>query len=299
VGSLSVRNDSRPIVGSPRKERSTTNSLQSDTILPPFLRWAGGKRQIVRELISLLPDDIENRSYWEPFLGAGALFFALKPQIAVLSDANEHLIKCYEFVRENCATVARYLRQHADRNSKAYYYRVRKKYNKSPFSAAQAARFIYLNKTCFNGIFRVNRRGQFNVPYGWKEPPAIPKASALRNVANALRGVVLRTASFETVLAGVSRGDFVFLDPPYPPLNGTAYFTHYTTGRFNGVDHEWLASWVRKLDATGCLFMMTNADTAKIRRLYRGFRFTRLPVTRFITCKAKREIIRELIVTNY
>jgi DNA adenine methylase len=202
-------------------------------------------------------------------------------------------------VRDEWKLVARYLKQHAAQNSQAHYYAVRTAYNKSEFSAAQAARFIYLNKTCFNGIFRVNRKGQFNVPYGWKEPPAIPDELQLRRTAVTLKGTTLRAASFATVLADVSPQDFLYLDPPYPPLNETAYFTHYTTGRFNKIDHEWLAGWVRKLDAIGCLFMMTNADTDKIRRLYRGFRFTRLPVTRFITCKARREIVRELVVTNY
>jgi DNA adenine methylase len=299
VGSLSVTNRGRPIVASPRHESSPADRIRPSGILPPFLRWAGGKRQIVRELINLLPEDIESRLYREPFLGAGSLFFALRPNRAVLSDANEHLIKCYEYVRDDSKTVARYLRQHLGRTSQAYYYEVRERYNKSQYSAAQAARFIYLNKTCFNGIFRVNRRGQFNVPYGWKEPPAIPNTNQLRKIAGALKGATLRASSFATVLADVSPRDFLYLDPPYPPLNETAYFTHYTTGRFNKIDQEWLAGWVRKLVGIGCLFMMTNADTDKIRRLYRGFRFTRLPVTRFVTCKAEREIVRELVVTNY
>jgi len=299
VGSLSVTNRGRPVVGYPRDEDSATDRMRPASILPPFLRWAGGKRQIVRELINLLPDDIEKRLYREPFLGAGALFFALRPKRAVLSDANEHLIKCYEYVRDDWKSVARYLRQYARRNSQSYYYEVRKRYNRSHYSAAQAARFIYLNKTCFNGIFRVNRRGQFNVPYGWKEPPAIPTPANLREIADALRGATLRAASFATVLADVSPNNFLYLDPPYPPLNETAYFNHYIRGRFNKFDQEWLAAWVRKIDAKGCPFMMTNADTDKIRRLYSGFRFLRLPVTRFITCKSVRHKVKELIITNY
>lgn len=283
----------------PYYEGPSADPCEPSRILPPFLRWAGGKRQIVPELLGLLPVDIEGRLYREPFLGAGALFFALRPKRAVLSDANEHLIKSYEYVRDDWKTVGRYLRQHLCRNSESYYYEIRKKYNNSRYSAAQAARFIYLNKSCFNGIFRVNRKGQFNVPYGWKEPPAIPDTEQLRKVAAALKRATLRTASFATVLAEVSRYDFLYLDPPYPPLNETAYFTHYTVSRFNGIDQEWLAGWIHKLSAIGCPFMLTNADTDKIRRLYRGFRFTRLPVTRFVTCKAKREVVRELVVTNY
>jgi DNA adenine methylase len=296
VGTLLVTNKGRGIL---RTAATAIDSPRSAELLQPFLRWAGGKRQIVRELIDLLPADIDGRLYREPFLGAGALFFALRPKRAVLSDANDHLMKSYEYVRDDWKNVARYLGQHAVRNSQSYYYQVRKTYNGSAYSAAQAARFIYLNKTCFNGIFRVNRKGQFNVPYGWKEPPAIPTADDLRKVADALCGAELQTASFESVLAGVAPRDFLFLDPPYPPLNGTAYFTHYTTGRFNRIDQEWLAGWVRRLDAKGCHFMMTNADTDKIRRLYRGFHFTRLPVTRFITCKSVRHKVKELVITNY
>jgi DNA adenine methylase len=280
-------------------EKISSGTPSPSKILRPFLRWAGGKSQIVDELLTLLPQDIHTRLYREPFLGGGALFFALRPTRAVLSDANEHLIRCYEYIRDDSNGVARYLQGHGSRNSESYYYKIRATYNKSRYSAAQAARFIYLNKSCFNGIFRVNRKGQFNVPYGWKEPPAIPMASDLRRIAGALQGATLRTASFASMLADVSPDDFAFLDPPYPPLNETAYFTHYTTGRFNSVDQEWLAGWVRKVDAKGCPFMMTNADTDKIRRLYRGFRFVRLPVTRFITCKRNRYLVCELVVTNY
>jgi DNA adenine methylase len=297
VGSLSATDVGMPLVGYPRHE--PTERSMPGAIVSPFLRWAGGKRQIVRELIKLLPSDIKTRTYREPFLGAASLFFAIRPSRAILSDANPHLIQCYELVRDDWQNVARYLREHAARNSKAYYYEVRAAYNRSPFSAAQAARFIYLNKTCFNGIFRVNRKGQFNVPYGWKEPPAIPNAEQLRRVAEALKGVSLSAASFASVFTNVSGNDFFYLDPPYPPLNGTAYFTHYTRNRFNQFDQEWLASWVRKLDKIGCRFMMTNADTDKIRRLYRGFRFARLPVTRFITCKSIRHKVKELVITNY
>jgi DNA adenine methylase len=274
-------------------------TLEPRAPVQPFLRWAGGKRQIVDELLLRLPSDINKRLYREPFLGAGALFFALRPAKAILSDANEDLIRCYEFVRKDWSGVARYLRYHATRTSKTHYYEVRKRYNESGFSAAQAARFVYLNKTCFNGIFRVNRNGQFNVPYGWKEPPAIPGARELQLIAAALENATIRAASFERMLSPVSPNDFLFLDPPYPPLNKTAYFNHYVIGRFNKIDQERLATWVRKVHNKGCPFIMTNANTDEIRFLYRGFRISRLPVTRFVTCKAKRELVRELVITNY
>src|SRR5713226_10143568 len=184
----------------------------------PFLRWAGGKQQLKRTLLAFLPLDVTERTYREPFLGGGSLFFALQPKAAILSDANEHLIKCYELVRDQPELVARYLRFHALKNTKAHYYRVREEYNNSEFSAAQAARFIYLNKTCFNGIFRVNSKGKFNVPYGRKESPAIPDEAKLVRVAAALKSASLHASSFEQALDGAARGDFIYLDPPYPPL---------------------------------------------------------------------------------
>jgi DNA adenine methylase len=265
----------------------------------PFLRWAGGKRQLRRVLLEFLPSDIDSRTYREPFLGGGSLFFALQPEAAVLSDANEHLIRCYEFVRDQPSRVARYLQFHALRNSESYYYKVRDEYNVSHFSAAQAARFIYLNKTCFNGIFRVNTKGQFNVPYGWKESPAIPNKKELATVAVTLKNASLQASSFEKALKDSSRGDFIYLDPPYPPLNGTAYFTHYTSDRFSEQDQRRLATCIHGLDRSGCLFMISNADTPLIRRLYGKYQLVSLPVTRYLTCKSVRHKVKELVITNY
>jgi DNA adenine methylase len=265
----------------------------------PILRWAGGKRYLIQELLSHLPTQIEKRRYHEPFLGAGSLFFALNPQRAVLADANEHLVRCYEKVRDDPDGIAIYLREHARRTGEKYFYQVRRLYNSSSFSTAQAARFVYLNRTCFNGIFRVNRQGEFNVPYGWKEPPPLPDRTHLREAGTALEKARLHAVPFEESLKYVRRNDFVYLDPPYPPLNGTANFTHYTADRFDTTDQARLAFEVRRLADLGALFMMSNADTHLVRRLYRGFAMTRLKVTRFITCKAVKHAVRELLITNY
>ena len=279
----------------PRREKPH----EPPQLLSPILRWAGGKQQLVSQLTAFLPRDVTNRVYREPFLGAGCLFFAVQPEKAVLSDANEHLIRCYEFVRDQAPLVARYLRRYAAMTSEKYYYEVRRIYNRLKFSAPQAARFIYLNKTCFNGIFRVNREGTFNVPYGWKNPPAIPSVEHLRRVSAVLKRATLRPEPFGQALALASTGDFVYLDPPYPPLNGVANFRHYTMDRFNPEDQKKLAATVRELDARGCLVMMSNADIELIRSLYKGFHITSLPVRRFVTCKAKKGMVTELIITNY
>jgi DNA adenine methylase len=267
--------------------------------IPPLLRWAGGKRQLLSRLIEFVPQDLPNGTYREPFLGAGCLFFALQPRKAVLSDANSYLISCYEHVRDDWTAVSRCLKLHAGRTSEDHYYKTRTLYNKSQHSASQAARFIYLNKTCFNGIFRVNTKGEFNVPYGWKEPPALPTTEILERASNALKHAVLVSQGFDEALEGAKRNDFVYLDPPYPPLNGTAYFTHYTMSRFTQSDQDKLSSVVRHLDQVGCRVLMTSADIPLIRRLYKGFHIRSLSVTRFITCKAVRHTVSEVVITNY
>jgi DNA adenine methylase len=152
----------------------------------PLLRWIGGKRLIVRRLLAFVPVDYAQRRYVEPFLGAAAMFLALRPTNACLADANQHLIQCYEAIRDNHELVAANLRTHAALDGASHYYAVRETYNRRPPSAAQAARFLYLNRTCFNGIFRVNTQGQFNVPYGYKTHPIFPDRDALRMVSQAL-----------------------------------------------------------------------------------------------------------------
>lgn len=265
----------------------------------PFLRWIGGKRQIISSLVRFAPKNLPIRVYREPFLGAGSLFFALQPRYAVLSDLNEPLINCYEHLRNNWRLVNSYLKHHAQRSSERYYYQTRTIYNVSGDSAAQAARFIYLNKACFNGIYRVNRTNEFNVPYGWKSAPAIPKPNVLQKVSEALRKAKLLCAPYDRALSSAQQGDFIYLDPPYPPLNGTAYFTHYTQDRFKHGDQSLLAELVRLLDRRGCLVMMSNADVPAIRQLYRGFRMISLDSRRYVTCKAERHLVKELIITNY
>ena len=208
------------------------------------------------------------------------------------------MIRCYVHVRDHYDLIARYLKSHVEQTCEDYYYSVRTRYNDAGFSAAQAARFIYLNKTCFNGIFRVNTRGEFNVPYGWKEPPALPSATMLASISGALKGAELRACNFQAAVEHSCKGDLIYLDPPYPPLNGTAYFTHYTASRFGDSDHEKVAAICKELDRGKCLLLVSNADTPKIRQLYRQFNCNSVEVTRFVTCKSKH-VARELIITNY
>lgn len=273
--------------------------LKEPRVFSP-LRWAGGKERIVVHLVKYLPDDfsLESTRYFEPFLGAGSLFFYLRPRKAFLSDANCDLIQFLERVRDNPGLVARGLQLHAKSNSEKYYYKVRDSFNQRRESAAQAARFLYINLSNFNGIYRVNRQGAFNVPYGNRDVVKWPTSCGLKEVARCLDKAKVSSRDYLTALAKCKSGDFVFLDPPYPPLNKTAFFNHYTKDRFSFMDQEALAGVCNRLNRIGCKFMMTNADTREIRRLYKGFSIHSVNVRRYITCKEKRQA-RELIITNY
>ncbi len=276
--------------------------LRNDNIIKckPFLKWAGGKQQIIKYMLKSVPNDFFCRTYYEPFLGGGSLFFALQPQKAILSDLNEHLILAYKYIRVYPELIADYLKVHKQNNSQNYYYRIRKTYNQTTkYSASQAARLIYLNKSCFNGIFRVNQKGKFNVPYGQRENPPLPTRSELKQISKILRNTQLSNESFEKVLVTIPQNAFVYLDPPYPPLNGTSFFTHYTVDRFNENDQKKLARIVYALHFRGCKFMLSNADTKLIRKLYNKFKITKIPVIRYITCKKIRHKVSEVIITNY
>ena len=265
-----------------------------------YLRWAGGKHRVVPRLRRFVPRDYQSRVYHEPFLGAASLFLSLGPKRAHLSDMNEDLIRSFQYVRERPHLVARYLSEHAARDSEAYYYFIRGQYNSATaFSCAQAARFIYLNRTCFNGIFRVNRQGAFNVPYGKLRKPLFPDRDHLEQVSWALGSATLRAIPYQESLDEVDGGSFVYLDPPYPPLNGTSFFRHYTPDLFALEDQMELASLARRLIRRGCLVMVSNADTPVIRDLYDGLFITALRVRRYVSCKLVKNAVSELVITNY
>lgn len=281
-------------------DKAVAISINARDRIKPLFRWAGGKQQILRKLVEFLPTNFHELTYREPFLGAGSLFFCAKPDCAVLSDLNADLIRTYESVVADADLISRYLREHAIKDSEDHYYEVRDMFNSaSYYTGSQAARFIYLNRTCFNGIYRVNEKGDFNVPYGKKDKPIFPDVNHLRSVAAALTGAELIDCDFETALEDAGEGDFVYLDPPYPALNGTSYFTHYTVDRFDAKSQERLAEVVYELDEAGCRLLMSNADTPTISKLYRGFDQTSLGVPRYVTSKSVKHEVSELIITNF
>ena len=266
----------------------------------PFLKWAGGKRQLLPHILALVPSRIG--TYVEPFLGGGALFFALAAQRrfkrAVLGDVNAELINCYTAVRDDVAAVIAKLGRL--RNTPASYYRIRAQRPDGMDSVARAARVIYLNRCGYNGLYRVNSDGIFNVPFGRYERPRICDPDRLRAAAEALAGVELVCGDFNAVLSGGRRrlgaDDFVYLDPPYVPISKTASFTGYA-GAFSMADQERLAKQLRRLSDKGIAAVLSNSDCAETRRLYDGLPAASLPARRAINSVAtRRGPVAELLV---
>lgn len=270
----------------------------------PFLKWAGGKTQLLGQFQALYPPPAAGLRYLEPFVGSAAVFFhvrrILAPQAAILSDGNPALVEVYTAVRDDVEGVIRRLAGHARRHGEVHYYRVRAQASARLGPAARAARLIYLNRTCFNGLYRVNSRGRFNVPMGRYRRPRILDEANLRAVSGALRGVEIRAAHFRETVETARRGDFVYFDPPYHPLSSTASFTSYTAASFTGADQEELAAVFAALDRKGCRAMLSNSDTDLIRRLYRSYRLVPVRARRSINSRAdRRGPIGELVVLNY
>ncbi|HEX6240717.1 MAG TPA: DNA adenine methylase, partial [Polyangiales bacterium] len=239
----------------------------------PFLKWVGGKGRLRHALAALLPPGVGLMRHVEPFVGGGALFFARAPERALLCDINPDLIATYEAVRDEVEGVIAHLKRLSRTHDEAGYYAQRERYNRRTHKtqAERAAQFIYLNKTCFNGLYRVNRKGDFNVPMGRYANPNIADSETLRAASQCLRSAQLRCTPFESLLSEVRPGDFVYLDPPYEPLSRTANFTSYAQDGFSQAKQTQLRDVVRELDRRGAKLMLSNSDVPFIRDLYRGF----------------------------
>jgi DNA adenine methylase len=271
----------------------------ADTLVPPILRWVGGKQRLIRHLLQLLPDDFAERQYVEPFLGGGSMFLATRPQRARLCDANHDLMHCYEYIRDNPQAVHRQLVPLRKLNNAEDYYNLRSQFNSTAWSYKKAAIFIFLNRTCFNGIYRVNQQSQFNVPFGFKASAIFPDLSALTQLSLLLGRATLLSGDYSLSLEGLGSQSFVYLDPPYPALNGTAFFTHYTDDKFSIDDQLELADRVHSLDAMGVRFMMSNASTPLIREAFAGYRIDTLNVPRWVSCKGTKLRVDEVVIRNY
>ncbi len=269
----------------------------------PFLKWAGGKTQLLNQFEAYFPPRDHYKKYLEPFVGSGAVFFHLQPKIAHLADSNEELINCYRQIKNHVGAVIEVLRTHKRFHSEKHYYKVRSLQFRKLDPIERAARFIYLNKTCFNGLYRVNSRGEFNVPMGSYKNPPILDEEALRVAHDALKGIGLHCMPFERFCDEFAeKGDFVYFDPPYSPLSKTSNFTSYTKNDFGGEDQKRLRDTFEKLAKRGCFVMLSNSTSDFIRDLYKKYRETTYEVSarRVINCDAtKRSPIKEFVILNY
>ena len=268
----------------------------------PFLKWAGGKRHLLPELLKRVPESFN--TYYEPFLGGGALFFALQPKRAILSDVNDELVTTYQVVKSKVDNLLLRLRElergHVKEGLK-HYLKVREDSLSVEARVAVASRMIYLNKTCFNGLYRVNLEGKFNVPMGkFATPPLICDEANLRACSVALKGdVTVLCDDYKMALCVPDPGDFVYLDPPYLPRT-SASFTKFTKEGFGLKEHIELAKWVRKLKERGVHILLSNAGTKTVRDLYpeRFFKVEEVAGRRSISCHSDtREPVTEFLIS--
>ena len=270
----------------------------------PFLKWVGGKGQLLGKLVPCVEKAGPFHRYHEPFVGGGALFFELcrREQLprtqSYLSDSNDRLMTTYRAVGEDIERVIELLHQHKEQHCKRHYYAVRAKVPDDLFE--QGARIIYMNRTCFNGLFRENSKGLFNVPMGRYKDPKICDEVNLRRVSEALRKTKLETRPFETVLDRAEPGDFVYFDPPYHPISKTSSFTAYDKGGFGEAEQRELASVFAELDRHGAKVVLSNSMTGFVKKLYSGFRIETVPATRRVNSRAdRRGAIDEALVANF
>lgn len=279
--------------------------------MKPFLKWAGGKTKLLPQLRENLPVDFADRVYVEPFLGGGALFFAngLAAKAAVLSDANAPLINTYLMVRDQVDLVIRELRgldALRVEDAAAAFTRVRAAFNecggsqRAGFAGVQAARFIYLNKTCFNGLWRVNQRGAFNVPNAHYAKPVVCDEETLRAASKMLKPAGVIVGDFSETLRAAKPRDFFYLDPPYVPVSPTSNFTAYTREGFGDPAHRELAKLYQEASARGAKLLLSNSDTPLVRELYADFYIQEVLAPRAINSKgAGRGKVKELLIRNY
>ena len=293
----------------------------------PFLKWAGGKRQLMKEIEARLPSDIEEcKSYIEPFVGGGAVLFHLLEtrtfEEVHISDINPELILCYRTLKSDAISVIKHLSKMIESypteqdQRKESYYAIRQDWNSNVGKipslsktqrAKRTAKTLFLNKTCFNGLFRVNSKGEFNVPIGSYVNPSFPSSEDLLEVQSALQSVTIHEAPFEECENWIDGTSFVYFDPPYRPLSATSHFVSYSKGDFNDEDQKRLAKFFRTLDKTGAKLLLSNSDPKNTNptdeffdNLYSKFTIDRVSANRAINSKGlKRGPINELLIRNY
>lgn len=270
----------------------------------PLVKWAGGKRQLLPHIHAALPDGTPRR-YYEPFIGGGAVLFSLTPACARVNDLNSEMINLYEVVREGVDELISLVSTYP--NDADFFYQLRAVDRDADRFAAlsateRAARTLYLNKTCYNGLYRVNSAGQFNAPFGRYKNPTICDADTLRGVHQYFRDndITFTQGDFAAAVAGAGEGDFVYFDPPYDPVNVTSSFTGYQKGGFDRAEQERLKAVCDDLDARGVKFLLSNSATEFIRELYADFSIDTVAATRAInSVGSRRGKVDEVLVRNY
>lgn len=280
-----------------------TMMTEKNLIKPP-LKWAGGKRQLLSEIKKYIPESFE--TYYEPFLGGGAVLFDLQPEKAVVNDYNSDLMNVYETIRDNVEELIEYLEVHEANNSKEYYYEIRAWDREEGYAersdVEKAARLIFMNKAGFNGLYRVNSKNQFNVPYGKYKNPAIVNTDVLYSLNEFFNtiDITMLNGDFVEAVSGAKSGDFVYFDPPYVPLNETSAFTSYTNNGFTKEDQIRLRELCDDLDSRGVKFLLSNSNVPFIQEQYEHYNIEIVGATRAINSNAKkRGKVEEVLIRNY
>jgi DNA adenine methylase len=275
---------------------------KNNKLVRPFVKWVGGKRQLLNTIENHLP---YFSKYYEPFVGGGALLFSVQPKKAVINDSNEELINLYNVIKESPEELIEDLKKH--KNEEKYFYEIRvidrekKKYLKLS-NIERASRIIFLNKTCFNGLFRVNSSGEFNSPFGRYKKPNIINDVTIKAVSNYLskNDIQILNTDYEKSLSKIKKGAFVYFDPPYDPISDSSSFTGYTKNRFERGEQERLKKVCDKLNNKGVKFLLSNSSTDFIRDLYKNYNIFYIKAKRAINSKGdSRGEITEVLVKNY
>src|SRR5690625_49779 len=279
----------------------------NSTLIKPFVKWVGGKRQLLDEIYKYMPDDGYS-TYYEPFLGGGALFLNEQPKKAIVNDGNEELINAYKVIQSNVEELIEKLKVHKENNSEDYFYDIRA-WDRNPLyeelsDVEKAARLIYLNKTCFNGLYRVNSSGFFNTPYGRYKDPNIVNEHGLRALNTYFNSAEIKfmTGDFEHAVKYIRSGAFVYFDPPYAPLSSTSNYTGYTSGGFDEEDQIRLRDLCDKLHSRGVKFLLSNSNVPFIKKLYANpdYKIEIVGAKRAINSDAKkRGEVEEVLIRNY
>lgn len=277
---------------------------KTNKLVAPFLKWVGGKRQLLPSIIEQLPNDISKYKYIEPFVGGGAVLFHLQPKNAIINDSNEELVNVYEVIKNNLEGLIAQLKKH--KNESEYFYKIRELDRKTNFKnlspAQRASRIIFLNKTCFNGLYRVNNAGEFNSPFGRYKNPNIVDVPTLKAVNKFLNdsNIQIKKGDYSVVLGEADKKSFVYLDPPYHPISESSNFTGYIQGGWNEEDQVNLKKECDELTKKGVKFLLSNSSANLIKSLYKEYTIVVVKANRVINSNgAERGEINELLIKNY